>query len=76
MRAVMGDEAEARIEEVCDAAGEGDLRRLDLALSRLWAEDVSPIAVLRVAMGHFQRAGTGQDAGRSRRNRSTARCAS
>ncbi len=42
-------------EEVCDAAGEGDFERLDLALSRLWAEDVSPVAVLRVAMGHFQR---------------------
>jgi DNA polymerase-3 subunit delta len=55
VRAVMGDEAEARVEEVCDAAGEGDFKRLDLALSRLWAEDVSPIAVLRVAMGHFQR---------------------
>lgn len=55
VRAVMGDEAEARIEEVCDAAGEGDLERLDLALSRLWAEDVSPVAVLRMAMGHFQR---------------------
>ena len=55
VRAVMGDEAEARVEEVCDAAGEGDLKRLDLALSRLWAEDLSPIAVLRVAMGHFQR---------------------
>lgn len=55
VRAVMGDEAEARIEEVCDAAGEGDLKRLDLSLSRLWAEDVSPVAVLRMAMGHFQR---------------------
>lgn len=55
VRAAMGDEAEARAEEVCDAAGEGDLKRLDLALSRLWAEDMSPIAVLRIAMGHFQR---------------------
>ena len=55
VRAAMGDEAEARIEEACDAAGEGDMERLDLALSRLWVEDVSPVAVLRVAMGHFQR---------------------
>lgn len=55
VRAVMGEEAEARVEEACDAAGEGDLKRLDLALSRLWAEDLSPIAVLRMAMGHFQR---------------------
>lgn len=55
VRAVMGDEADARVEEVCDAAGEGDLKKLDLALSRLWAEDTSPIAVLRIAMSHFQR---------------------
>jgi DNA polymerase III subunit delta len=55
VRAAMGDEAEARVEEVCDAAGEGDLKRLDLALSRLWAEDMSPIAILRIAMSHFQR---------------------
>jgi len=55
VRAAMGDEAEARIDEVCDAAGEGDLKRLDLALTRLAAEEMSPIAILRVAMGHFQR---------------------
>lgn len=55
VRAIMGDEADARVEEVCDAAGEGDLKKLDLALTRLWAEDTSPIAVLRVAMSHFQR---------------------
>lgn len=53
--AAMGDESEARIEEACDAAGEGHLARLDLALERLWTADVSPVAVLRVAMGHFQR---------------------
>jgi len=55
VRAIMGDEAEARVEEACDAAGTGDLKRLDLALERLWASDVSPVAVLRQAMGHFQR---------------------
>jgi DNA polymerase-3 subunit delta len=55
VRAIMGDEAEARIEEVCDAAGEGDPRRLDLSLERLWSAGVSPVGVLRVAMGHFQR---------------------
>jgi DNA polymerase-3 subunit delta len=55
VRAVMGDEAEARSEEACDAAGEGDWPKLDLALSRLWAEDTSPIAIIRVAIGHFQR---------------------
>ena len=51
----MGDEAEARIEEVCDAAGEGDASRLDLVLERLWSAGVTPIAILRVALGHFQR---------------------
>ena len=55
VRAVMGDEAEARVDEVCDAAGSGDLPRLDLALERLWVADLSPVAVLRQAMSHFQR---------------------
>ena len=55
VRAVMGDEAEARAEEASDAAGGGDFARLDLALSRLWSADMSAIAVIRGAMGHFQR---------------------
>jgi DNA polymerase-3 subunit delta len=55
VRAIMGDEAEARVEEVCDAAGEGDWVKLDRALERLWAANVSPIGLLRVAMAHFQR---------------------
>jgi DNA polymerase III subunit delta len=55
VRAAMGDEAEARVEEACDAAGSGELPRLDLALERLWVSDVSPVAVLRQAMSHFQR---------------------
>jgi DNA polymerase-3 subunit delta len=55
VRAVMGDEAEARAEEACDAAGSGDFARLDLALERLWTADMSAVAVVRSAMGHFQR---------------------
>jgi DNA polymerase III subunit delta len=55
VRAAMGDEAEARIEEACDAAAAGDLPKLDLALERLWLADTSPVAVVRTAMGHFQR---------------------
>jgi DNA polymerase-3 subunit delta len=55
VRAVLGDESEARIEEVCDAAGEGDAHRLDRSLERIWAAGTSPVAVLRIAMGHFQR---------------------
>jgi len=55
VRAVLGDEAEARAEEACDAAGEGDWRKLDRALERLWADHVTPVAVLRIAISHFQR---------------------
>jgi DNA polymerase-3 subunit delta len=55
VRAVMGDEAEARAEEAIDAAGNGDLPRLDLALERLWVAGISPVAVVRQAMSHFQR---------------------
>ncbi len=55
VRAVLGDESEARTEEVCDALGEGDLKRLDSALEKLWSAGVSPAGVLRAAMSHFQR---------------------
>jgi DNA polymerase-3 subunit delta len=55
VRAVMGDEAEARAESACDAAGSGDLARLDRELERLWADDTHPAQVIRSAMGHFQR---------------------
>lgn len=53
--AVMGDETEARTEAACDAAAAGDLPKLDLALERLWLSDMSPVAVVRNAMSHFQR---------------------
>ncbi|MCX7281803.1 MAG: DNA polymerase III subunit delta [Alphaproteobacteria bacterium] len=55
VRAVMGDEADARSESACDAAAGGDLIKLDLELERLWMSDVAPAQVLRSAMGHFQR---------------------
>jgi DNA polymerase-3 subunit delta len=55
VRAVVGDESEARTEEVCDAAGEGDMARLDRALERLWITGMSPIAVVRTSLSHFQR---------------------
>jgi DNA polymerase-3 subunit delta len=55
VRAVMGDEAEARSESACDAAGGGDLAKLDRELERLWASDTQPAQVLRSAMGHFQK---------------------
>jgi len=55
VRATLGDESEVRVEEVCDAAGEGDLKRLDLALERVWADDMNAVAVVRSALGHFQK---------------------
>lgn len=55
VRAVLGDEAEVRAEEALDAAGAGDLKRLDLALERLWVAGTAPIAILRMALSHFQR---------------------
>jgi DNA polymerase III subunit delta len=55
VRAVMGDEAEARSESACDAAGSGDLAKLDRELERLWVCDTQPAQVLRSAMGHFQK---------------------
>lgn len=60
IRAIMGDEAEARIEDACDAAGTGDGERLDLALERLWNAGTSPVAVLRLTMAHFQRLALGK----------------
>ncbi len=55
VRAVLGDEAEVRSEEALDAAGSGDLKRLDLALERLWIAGTSPVAIVRMALSHFQR---------------------
>jgi DNA polymerase-3 subunit delta len=42
-------------EEAIDAAGNGDVVKLDLALERLWIASTSPIQVVRQAMSHFQR---------------------
>jgi DNA polymerase-3 subunit delta len=55
VRATLGDEAEARVEEAIDAAGNGDVAKLDLALERLWIAGTSPIQIVRQAMSHFQR---------------------
>jgi DNA polymerase-3 subunit delta len=55
VRAVMGDESQARSESAFDAAGSGDHARLDLELERLWIADTHPSQVIRGAMGHFQR---------------------
>lgn len=55
VRAVLGDEAEVRAEEALDAAGQGDLKTLDTALERLWISGTSAVAVVRMALSHFQR---------------------
>ena len=55
VRAVLGDEAEVRGEEALDAAGQGDIKRLDTALERLWVAGMSAIAIVRMALSHFQR---------------------
>ncbi len=55
VQATLGDEAEARVEEAIDAAGNGDVAKLDLALERLWIAGTSPVQVVRQAMSHFQR---------------------
>jgi len=53
--AVMGDESEARLEDVCDAAGEGDHAKLDRELEKLWSAGTSTAQLIRVALSHFQR---------------------
>jgi len=55
VRAVMGDESQARSEAAFDAAGMGDLVKLDLELERLWVADTQPAQIIRGALGHFQR---------------------
>lgn len=55
VQAVIGDESETGSDDVCDAAGEGDLKRLDLSLERLWLSETSPVSIIRAALSHFQR---------------------
>ena len=71
VRAVMGDEAEARSESACDAAGSGDLARLDRELERLWVvrHPAGPGAAQR--HGPFPAAAAGA---RKRRARREHRC--
>ena len=54
VRAVMGDEVEARTEALrCRRQRRSS--KLDRELERLWASDTQPAQVLRSAMGHFQK---------------------
>ena len=76
VRAVMGDEAEARVEEALDAAGQGDLPRLDLALERLWIAGTSPVAGAAPGDVAFPARARQPPSRASAASRSTARCAS
>lgn len=53
--AVIGDESETRLEDVCYAAGEGDYPTLDRELEKLWSAGTSPAQIIRAALSHFQR---------------------
>lgn len=53
--ACIGDRGEGDLDQVCDALGEGNLEALEEALRRAFLSGENAIAVLRRAMGHFQR---------------------
>ena len=53
--ACIGDNAQLSLDDAALAAADGDLPDLDRALRRLWADDVSGVAILRVAQRHFQK---------------------
>ena len=53
--ACIGDNAQLPLEDAVLAAADADLPELDRALRRLWADDASGVAVLRIAQRHFQK---------------------
>ncbi len=53
--ACTGDAAAIGLEDAVMAAAEGNAAALDLALERLWADGVSPVAPLRAAANHVMR---------------------
>lgn len=53
--ACIGDNAQLSLDDAVLAAADGELRELDRALRRLWADDVSGVAILRIAQRHFQK---------------------
>lgn len=54
-QSVIGDSGALSLDEPIWAAAEGDFAVLDRSLGRLFAEDMSPVAILRGAQRHFQR---------------------
>lgn len=55
IRAVLGDQGEALVSALCDAAGEGKLPELDREFAHLLSGGTSAVAVLRSAVGHLQK---------------------
>ena len=55
IRLLIGDSAEIGLDEVCYAIGDGNLKRLDRALYKLFSDGVSPIQILRAVSRHFLR---------------------
>lgn len=53
--ACVGDSAERSMDDLVLAAGDGDAATVDRALQKLFAEGISPIALLRAAQRHFTR---------------------
>ena len=49
----IGDEADLSLDDAIMAAMRGDIPAADRALSRLWAQDTSPVAVLRALQRHL-----------------------
>jgi DNA polymerase-3 subunit delta len=54
-RAVIADSAALSLDDVVRAAAEGDAAALDRALSRVFQEGESPVAVIRAVLRHLQR---------------------
>lgn len=49
----IGDEADLSLDDAVMAAMRGDIPATDRALQRLWAQDMSPVAVLRALQRHL-----------------------
>lgn len=54
-RACVGDGAPASVDRLIEAVGLGDYTMLEQALSRVYLEGASPIALLRTVANHFRR---------------------
>jgi DNA polymerase-3 subunit delta len=53
--AVVTDAGAAELDELLLLAASGDAKRTEVFLEHLWAEQISPVAILRTAQRHFTR---------------------